>query len=180
MTDEISSQYIWSDWYCYNDETMLVNLPDNSGIYEVRTDFEIGRLQGSSSIVTIGRAKNLKERRCQKVADPIRYLNRAEKWLLQYSHVLEFHYCVCSNFEEAKYKEVIRQLEYEGQHWELPPGNDRLETTPLNKIILDIFGMSKEKLAEELFHGRLEAIQVAKCLQVPMDIINNFVVYWGK
>ena len=180
MTNDVNDKYNWSDWYGINDKKVLVDLPDEPGIYEVRTDFEIKRLQGSSSIVTIGRAKKLKERRTQKVDDPIRYLNRAEKWILQANHVLEFHYFICRNFEEAKYQEVVRQLEYESQHWELPPGNDQLTMAPINNKVRDAFGISIEKLTEDLLQGRLEASQVAEKLQLPLEILNIFRVYWGK
>ena len=111
MAIESREKYGWSHWYRFDDEKILATLPNEPGVYEVRTDFEIGRLRGGSSLITIGRAKQLKERRDkQKVGDTTRYLNRAEKWLRRAHHTLEFRCCICSSFEEAKYMEAIRQL----------------------------------------------------------------------
>lgn len=181
MTNESSDKYNWSDWHRFDDEKVLAALPNEPGVYEVRTDFEIGRLQGSSSLVTIGRAKKLKERReKQKVHDTVRYLNRAEKWILRANHALEFRYSICGSFEKAKYMEAIRQLEYESQHRELPPGNDRLELSPVKNRIKELFGISIEQFAGDLLQGKLEVSHVADKLNISPTIINNLIVYFGN
>lgn len=181
MTNESNEKYRWSDWYRFNDEKILATLPNEPGVYEVRTDFEIGRLRGSSSLITIGRAKQLKERRDkQKVGDTTRYLNRAEKWLHRANHTLEFRYCVCSSFEETKYMEAIRQLEYESQHWELPPGNDRLELAPVKKRIKESLGISVEQMVGDLLQGKRDIESLAAETDVSPSIINNLLVYFGN
>ena len=181
MSNESNDKYSWSVWYRFDDEEILASLPNESGVYEVRTDFEISRLRGSSPLVTIGRAKGLKERRDkQKVGDTIRYLNRAEKWLLRANHALEFRYCICGSFKEAKYMEAILQLEYESQHWELPPGNDRLELAPVKNRIKESLGISIEQMVGDLLHRKLEVPHIADELHVSSAIINNFIVYFGN
>jgi hypothetical protein len=181
MFSESINEHRWSDWRRFDDTRVLEALPDDPGVYEVRTDFEIGRLHGSSSLVTIGRAKNLRDRRDkQKVGDTTRYLNRAEKWLLKENHVLEFRYLTCDSFEDAKHTEAVRQLEYESQHWELPPGNDRLELSPIKKRIKDEFGVSTDLIVRDLLRGKLEVPQVAAKLNVSPAIINNLIVYFGE
>ncbi len=181
MTNESGQKYNWSDWHRFDDEKALTALPNEPGVYEVRTDFGIGRLQGNSSLVTIGRAKNLKDRRDkQKVGDTTRYLNRAEKWLLQANHVLEFRYRVCRSFEEAKYAESVGQLEYESQHWELPPGNDRLELAPVKNRIKELFGISIEQMVIDLLQGKLEISDIGDKLRTSTAIISTLVVYFGN
>lgn len=181
MRGEPYGEYDWSKWYPFNDGKILASLPNKPGIYEVRTDFEIGRLCGSSSLVTIGRAKNIAERRGkQKAGDIIRYLNRPEKWLFKNKHELEFRYCICDSFEEAKYLEGIRQLEYESQHWELPPGNDRLEISPLKSRIEELFGCTAEQMVNDVLQGKLNVTQVTSKLHISQTILNTLIIYWGK
>lgn len=181
MTHKISEEYgSWSVWYRFDDHIILAKLPNKPGVYEVRTDFNINRLNGSSPIVTIGRAKDLKERRYkQKAGDTTRYLNRAEKWLLNSKHALEFRYFICNSFEEAKFVEVVRQLEYESQHWELPPGNDRLELAPLKSRINELLGISIEQMVEKLTHKKIEVSRITETLSISPVIINNLMVYFG-
>jgi hypothetical protein len=180
MANEFRNNYDWSDWYRFDDAKLLATLPDEPGVYEVRTDFEIGRLCGSSSLVTIGRAKNLKERRYkQKVGEATRYLNRAEKWLLRANHTLEFRYCTCRSFDEAKCMEAIRQLEYESQHWELPPGNDHLELAPVKRRIKELLSIGVEQMVLDLLRGKLDIMQVATKLHLSATIIDNLIVYFG-
>jgi hypothetical protein len=181
MTNESSHKYKWSDWHRFDDEKVLATLPNDSGVYEVRTDFEIGRLHGSSPLITIGRAKNLKDRRDkQKVGDTVRYLNRAEKWLFRANHALEFRYIICGSFEEAKYTEATRLLEYESQHWELPPGNDRLELSPIKNRIRELFGISIEQMVGDLCQGKLEVAHIVDKLSISTAIITNLMVYFGN
>ena len=180
MTNGCDNKLDWSEWYRFNDEEKLATLPINPGIYEVRTDFKIGRLRGNSPIVTIGRAKNIQERRGkQKAGDIIRYLNRAEKWLFKANHELEFRYCICATFDDASYMEAIRQLEYESEHWELPPGNDRLELSPLRKRIDKLFGITAEQMVKDLLQKNRDIADVAAKLDISPAIINNLIVYWG-
>ena len=177
----MSGKYNWSQWYPFNDEKILKSLPNEPGIYEVRTDFEIDRLCGSSPLVTIGRAKNIAERLGkQKADDIIRYLNRPEKWLFKNKHKLEFRYCICGSFEEAKYLEGIRQLEYESRHWELPPGNDRLEIGPLKSRIEELFECTAEQMVDYVLEGKLAVTQVISELHISLPMLYALIIYWGK
>ncbi len=170
----------WSEWIIFNDEVTLSKLPKNPGIYEVRTDFEIGRLNGSSSTVTIGRAKNLQERRAkQKAGDLVRYLNRAEKWLYNSNHKLEFRYCMCDSFEDAKLLEALKLWEYESLHWELPPGNDRLEKPPILNKINRVYD-STDRLISDIEAGRISIEEASHKSDLPQIIITNLLTYWGN
>lgn len=176
-------EHNWSDWYPYSlSQDFFRNIPEAPGIYEVRTDYEFGRLKGSSPLLTIGSAaKSLKTRISrQRIGNTIRYLNRPEKWIRRAKHVLEFRYYECSNKDEAKYLEAIRQLEYENQHWELPPGNDRLDLSPVKKRIKALLGISMEQLVADLHQGKLEVSEVVEKTHISPAIINNFIVYWGN
>lgn len=113
----------WSNWYDFN--SLLAMVPDCSGIYEIRTDFEFGRLQGKSAVVYIGSAeKSLRERLIgQRCANPNRFLSGAEKLLSKAGHSLEFRYAVSSDAASARQLEVQQLTRYKEEHWELPPGN---------------------------------------------------------
>ena len=120
----------------------------------------------------------MKKRREQKAGNPKRYLNRAEKWLYKHNHILKFRYCVCRDFEDAKFLEAISLWEYENRHWELPPGNDRLEKPPIIERIKEYFN-SVEQLLQQLDKG-LSHSEVASKLRVSTAIIENLVVYFGE
>ena len=122
----------WSDWYPLDLQSLTVAVPDSPGIYEVRTDFEFGRLRGSSQMVWIGSAKrSLKQRLLrQRVSDPDRYLSRTEKWLRQAGHTLEFRYATAADGTTARRLEAEELRDYEEEHWELPPGNADLPRMP--------------------------------------------------
>ena len=70
-------------------------------------------------------------------------------------------------------------MEYENEHWELPPGNDRLELAPLKKQIQQKYGISAEKLAKGIARGNYSATEVAKTLNIPQSLIENLVVYFA-
>ena len=172
----------WSSWYSLDARVETTNVPDKPGIYEVKTDIIFGRLKGESSVVTIGSSgTSLRKRLCeQRIRNSVRYLNRAEKWLVQAKHSLEFRYVTTANREEARYLEVLRLLEYENEHWELPPGNDRLELSPLKKQIEQVCGVSVEQMVQDLLQGKRLSDQAADMLNVSPAIIDNLVVYFGR
>ncbi len=118
----------WSEWHPLDLQSLKVPVPNSPGIYEVRTDFEFGRLRGSSSIIYIGSATpSLKKRLLdERIGKPDRYLSRAEKWLRQAGHALEFRYATLANGPTARRLEADRLRECEEEHWELPPGNASL------------------------------------------------------
>jgi len=167
----------WSDWFSLSEETVSL-VPEKQGIYEIKTDHEINRLRGKSRIVSIGRAvPNLKSRLSGRIYNPVRYMNRCEKWLVHNNHKLEFHYHVAVNSENAKWLEALRHWEYENKHWELPPGNDRLEKTPIMKKLKDVLGKVDGSRLKNLLekHGTVEG--VARYLDVPPVIVENVMVY---
>ena len=104
-------------------------MPDVPGIYEIRTDYEFGRLRGTSRVVWVGtaasgRRPSLRERVVrQRIGNPDHYLSRTEKLLRQAGHNLEFRFAKASDGETAKQMESQRLMDYEEEHWELPPGN---------------------------------------------------------
>ena len=147
----------WSPWYDIDDEKAKDDLPTTSGVYQVRTDFEIGRLRGSSRIVSIGSGapslrQRLREQRFHATARS-RYLNRAEKWLLHAGHRLQFRYLETDDKEEARYVEDKNLLQYECEHWELPPGNER---SPLANIKKEFEQKCVGKLAQEFLRDLLK------------------------
>ena len=115
----------WSQWLPLNSQSLTVPVPQYPGIYEVRTDFQFGRLRGRSSIVYIGSATSSLKKRLldQRIGKPDKYLSRAEKWLRQGGHTLEFHYETAADGTIARRLEAERLKAYEEEHWELPPGN---------------------------------------------------------
>jgi len=113
----------WPKWYDFNSPPTIV--PSCPGVYEIRTDFEFGRLRGKSAVVYIGSAaKSLRERLInQRCAEPNQNLSRAEKLLCQVGHSLEFRYAVSTSAALARQLEAQELTRYEEEHWELPPGN---------------------------------------------------------
>jgi len=174
----------WSFWYHIDDEQAKDALPHRPGVYEIQTDFEIGRLRGSSRVVTIGSAgpnlwQRLRQQRFHKTAR-CRYLNRAEKWLIHAGHSLEFRYLPTDTVEEARRLEAVRLIEYEYEHWELPPGNEDL---PLSKITKGIEkkhgGRSAQELLRDLLKQRRSPDEVAHLLGTTKEIIHSLTVFWG-
>ncbi len=76
--------------------------------------------------------------------------------------------------------EAIRQLEYESQHWELPPGNDRLELAPVKKRITESLGISVEQMVGDLLQGKRDIEDLATQTDVSPSIISNLLVYFGN
>ncbi len=168
----------WSDWFSLSEETVSL-VPEKQGIYEIRTDHEINRLRGKSRIVSIGRAvPNLKSRLSGRIYDSARCMNRCEKWLICNNHKLEFHYQVAANSEDAKWLEAIRHWEYENEHWELPPGNDRLEKAPIMQKLKDVLGKVDRTRLKNLLEKYRTVEDVARYLDVPPVIVENLRVYF--
>jgi len=97
------------------------------GIYEIRTDYEFGRLNGVSQVVYIGSAArgskpSLRKRIGERVTDPERNLSGAEKLLARAGHTLEFRFAKAKDGETARQMEIQRLTDYIGKHWEAPPG----------------------------------------------------------
>jgi len=168
----------WSDWFSLSEETVSL-VPEKQGIYEIRTDYEISRLRGKSRIVSIGIAvPNLKSRLSGRIYNPARYMNRCEKWLICNNHKLEFHYQVVANSHEAKWLEATRHWEYENEHWELPPGNDRLEKAPITKKLRSVLGEVDGSRLQNLLEKHRTVEGVARYLGVPPVVVENLRIYF--
>ena len=167
----------WSPWHYLNADAAV---PDEPGVYEIRTNFEFSRLRGSSSLVTIGSATaSLRKRLCeQRFNNAVRYQNRAEKWLTQAGYTLEFRFTTVSGVE-ARYLEALRLMEYENKHWELPPGNEALPTTAIRRYIEQRHGRFTEKTLRDLLEHHGSPDKVASVLGVSPAVVENLVVYWG-
>lgn len=119
---------VWSPWYRLEAEEAGRTVPDRPGVYQVRVDFTFGRLKGNSSVVSIGSAvPNLRRRLLdQRIGNPDRFLSRAEKWLRQAGHTLQFRYATTVDGPTARNLEAQMLEDYEREHWELPPSNAML------------------------------------------------------
>ena len=181
MAREATKEYRWSAWHLSDAEVANTSVPDKPGVYEVRADCEFGRLKGSSPVVTIGSAvASLRKRLCeQRIGDPIRYQNRAEKWLTQAGHELQFRYSTTDSDKEARYLEAIRLMEYENEHWELPPGNEVLPLSVIRKHIQEKYGGLAEKTLKHLLEQYQSLDEVARVLDVSPKVVSNLMVYWG-
>jgi excinuclease UvrABC nuclease subunit len=118
----------WSEWRELT-KGSLESVPESPGIYEIRTDYDFGRLKDKSNIVYVGRTgqgRNLKKRLSARVNNPGKFLSRAERFLLSEGHFLEFRFAVAECQEDAKRMEAERLAEYDREYWELPPGNSAL------------------------------------------------------
>jgi hypothetical protein len=119
----------WSQWYPLAQQSLSVPVPDVPGIYEIRTDHEFGRLRGQSRIVYIGSAArgnspSLRKRLLgQHISNPNENLCRAGQLLRQAGYSLEFRFATSSDGKTAEHMEARRLVDYEKEHWELPPGN---------------------------------------------------------
>jgi len=126
------TKFNWSPWYPLTPQSLPANVPGQPGIYEIRTDYEFGRLRGRSRVVYVGSAArgskpSLKVRLIdQRIGNPERYLSGAEKLLREAGHALEFRFVTTLDGTTAKRMEAQRLTEYEVKHWELPPGNSVL------------------------------------------------------
>lgn len=182
MDNESFAGYQWSSWYRIGNEAAKQNVPDKPGIYEIRTDFEFGRLNGESRILSIGRAVRSLQSRLAKgrLEDLIRNLNRPEKWLYNAKKTLEFHYIVADSADKAKWLEALRQWEYENRYWELPPGNDRLEKAAIFKRIEQKHAGFNERTLKILLEQHQTTEKVASVLGIPnlCVIIDNLKIYW--
>jgi hypothetical protein len=105
-------------------------------------------------------------------------LNRCEKWLKHGNHKLEFHYTITESAEDAKWLEALKHWEYENEHWELPPGNDRLEKNPIIKKLEGAIGKIERNILEGLFVKYLTVEGVADHLDMPPVVVENLKVYF--
>jgi len=167
----------WSDWFSIDDASLKQELPDGSGVYEIRTDFNIERVKGRSHIVTIGSAKDSLNKRVyqQRIENPARYLNRVEKWLKRQGHDLEVRYMCTNSGEKARYLEALLLFQYENKHWEIPPGNDKLEQSPIIATIDKKLG--KRNLKNILSDSNKTTKQISEELNVPEYVVENLMVY---
>jgi len=117
--DELS----WSEWYHLMPPVVNELVPDLPGIYEIRTDHEFGRLRGTSNIAYIGSAARNTPSLKRRLLGRISNASLAEKRLRQHGYSLEFRFAMASDGETAERMEAERLIDYERQHWELPPGN---------------------------------------------------------
>ena len=181
MVYPVSSTKDWSIWFRIDDEAAKKTVPIKPGVYEVRTNFDIGRLRGSSPLVTIGSAvTSLRKRLCdQRFGRPVRFLNRAEKWLDYEKYPLEFRYCTTTNGKEARYLEMLLLMEYENEHWELPPGNEDLPLKIIREEIKQKYGDKIEIILRDLLEKHKTADSVAVILGVPQYVISSLVVFYG-
>ena len=70
-------------------------------------------------------------------------------------------------------------MEYENEHWELPPGNEVLPTTAIRRYIEQRHGRFTEKTLRDLLEHHGAPDKVASVLGVPPAVVENLVVYWG-
>jgi hypothetical protein len=105
-------------------------------------------------------------------------MNRCEKWLICNNHKFEFHYHVAANSEDAKWLEALRHWEYENEHWELPPGNDRLEKAPITKKLRSMVGEINRSKLRNLLADHRTTEGAARYLGAPPVIIENLRVYF--
>ena len=180
MDNKSFANYQWSPWHRLDNEEAKQNVPDKSGIYEIRTNFEFGRLNGKSPIISIGRAVPSLQSRLAKgrLEYLIKNLDRPEKWLYNAKKTLEFHYIVTDSGDKAKWLEALRQWEYENEYWELPPGNDRLEKAAIFKRIEQKYVGFNGRTLKILLEQHQTTEKVASVLGVPPVIVSNLRVYW--
>ena len=170
----------WSPWYRLDDKVAKQNIPNKPGIYEIRTEYEFGRLRGKSNILSIGRAiPSLRNRLGQgRLANLVRNLDRPEKWLFSAKQMIWFRYLVTHSDKEAEWLEALRQWEYEHEHWELPPGNDRLEKAAVFRKIEEQYGPLNQRTLMALLKEHKSTEEVANLLGIPRVIVDNLKVYW--
>lgn len=116
------TEFNWSPWHLLTPQSLSAKVPDQPGIYEIRTDYEFGRLRGRSRVVFVGsaargRIPSLRARLIdQRIGNPNRYLSGAEKLLREAGHALEFRFVIAPDGTTAKHMESQRLMEYEGKH----------------------------------------------------------------
>ena len=119
-------EFEWSQWYPLSKQS-LAKIPDVPGVYEIRTDYEFGRLRGTSRVVFVGAAwrgskPTLRKRLGQRITEPDQFLSGEEKRLRETGHALDFRFAEAKDSETARQMEVHRLLHFEEEYWEAPPG----------------------------------------------------------
>ncbi len=179
MVHSVFATNNWSDWYDIN-ENIKNSLPDKPGVYEIKANFEINRLKGSSKLVYIGSASDsIKKRLSLKLFGNFTGLDRADKWLYFHSIPLKFRYRIAKSEGDAKYLEGLLLWDYENMHWEIPPGNDKLEKKAItDKIQQNHKGTSVEYLLRGLLAQNKSNKEISAIFDVPEYIIENLRVYF--
>ncbi len=170
----------WTSWYRLDDQEAKQKIPDKPGVYEIRVGYKFGRLKGESQILSIGRAiPSLRNRLSGgRLSNLVRNLDRPEKWLFNTGKMIWFRYVVTPTSEDAKWLEALRQWEYENEHWELPPGNDRLEKAAVFRRVEQRYGRLDERSFKELLQQHKTTEKLANVLGIPPVIIDNLKIYW--
>jgi excinuclease UvrABC nuclease subunit len=169
----------WSDWFDINNNNIKESLPEQPGVYEIRTKFEINRLRGSSDLVYIGSAADsLKNRLTLKLFGNWTGLDRADKWLFSHANSLEVHYITTESEKDAKYLEGLLLWKYENEHWEIPPGNDKLEKKAILDHIEQKHKTSIDRLLKELLKQSKSNKEISEICEVPEYIVENLRVYF--
>ncbi len=117
--DELS----WSEWYRLTPSVVDELVPDLPGKNEIMTDHEFGRLKGTTEIVYIGSAARNTASLKRRLLGRIRNASLAEKRLRQHGYNLRFRFATVRDGETAERMEAERLIDYERQHWALPPGD---------------------------------------------------------
>ncbi|MFC1952601.1 hypothetical protein ACFLWR_00525 [Chloroflexota bacterium] len=168
----------WTEWYSIKDKQAINSIPEKPGVYQIQTDIEFNRLNGSSDIVYIGRARpSLKERLARTKLNDFTQLDRSNKWLLANNKALKFRYAVLESNEEAEYTEAILLWDYENTHWELPPGNDQLAKTPIMRKLNEVIPGFNRNTLKELIRKYKTSTAIADAFDIPKVIIDNYLVY---
>jgi hypothetical protein len=181
MDNEFFEGYKWSKWYRLGDEAAKEDIPEKPGIYEIRADFEFGRLKGKSQIIYVGRAtkQSLQNRLAKgKLKNLVKNLDRPDKWLYDAKQTILFRYIDTDTKDEAKYLEALCQWKYENEHWELPPGNDRLEKDAIFKIIKQKYSDFNKTDLENPAKQNQTINEIAKIPCIPSYVIENLKVYY--
>ena len=110
----------WSKWILFTAESIRAAAPEEPGIYEVRTAFEFGRLNGTTRVMYIGVGERGLRRRLDGKEPP-----SAEWWLRENGHPLEVRWAIFEGPSAARMAEDRRLAEYIERHWEPPPANHR-------------------------------------------------------
>lgn len=102
------------------DDESLINVPALPGVYKVHSKSEFPRLQGSTNIIYIGKANNLKRRIRSLWYGNSRTARVRFERLRKHGIDLFFSF---ETYEEPKLAERMQVEMFEKKHLELPPLN---------------------------------------------------------